>query len=136
VSSILAIVGSVRFACPDGPAIAAWIVGDELLWRTPDAVTSGCAEGVDTIGENAAGESHVDFIPHPPKVRSWHGPGGFKERNQAIADTCTRLLRIACAETKTFGGGWTAREAQRQGKPVRHVIVHRDGRVDDSGWSV
>lgn len=131
---ILAIVGSVKFACPDGPVIAVQIINAELLARRPDAITSGCAEGVDQAGEQAADLRSIEFIGYPPKRRQWHGPGGFKERNQRIADTCTRALRIVCAESKTYGSGWTVDRAAEQGKPVRRVVIHTDGTVTDSGW--
>lgn len=132
---ILAIVGSVSFACPDAIHVVHQIIGDELAWRRPDEVTSGGADGVDTAAEQIAAEFNIP-TPHifRPTARRWHGPGGFKERNQRIADTCTRALRIVCAQSKTYGSGWMVDEAQRQGKPVRRVVIAADGAVTDSGW--
>ncbi len=140
MADILAVVGSVTFACAERGDVAvaylvAQIVADELVWRTPDEVTSGGADGVDTWAEQTCAELGV---PTPniyrPTARRWHGPGGFKERNQKIADRCTRLLAIRCAESRTYGSGWTRDEAKRQGKPTRTVTIHRDVRVDDTGW--
>lgn len=134
MADILAIVGSTWFACPDGLAIARLVIVDELTARRPDTVTSGGAPGVDTIGQEAAERFGIGTDVFPPKVHRWNGRGGFKERNQKIADRCSRALRIVCAESTTYGSGWTCLQVQRQGKPVRTVVIDRGGGVTDSGW--
>ena len=131
---VLAIVGSVRFTAAGWPAIVRRIVDDELAAHRPDAVVSGGAAGVDTAAEAAARRHGIEFIGHRPTVRRWAGPGGFMERNQRIADTCTRALRIHCADSTTYGSGWTVARAAERGVPVRHVQINSDGTVVDSGW--
>ncbi len=131
---ILAIVGSVEFACPDGEAIARRLVADELTSRRPDRVVSGGAKGVDTIGVAVAAQLGIDYTEHHPGVRRWDGPNGFKARNQLIARDCTRALRIVCAKSRTYGSGYCVDLAQRRGKPVRRVVIHPDGTWTDSGW--
>lgn len=136
MKDILAVVGSVKFAHPDGRSIAEQIIRDELGSRRPDVVTSGGAAGVDTLGERAAADRGIATAIFRPQVNRWHGPSGFRSRNLQIAHTCTRALRIVCAGSTTYGSGWTVDEAQRMSKPVRRVIVGLDGTVTDSGWPV
>lgn len=138
MGDVLAVVGSVRFACARYGDVAvahlvAQIVGDELVWRRPDLLVSGGAEGVDTWAVQTASELGVPYREHLPKHRRW-APDGFKARNDLIAADCTRLLAIRCAESKTYGSGYTRDEAERRGKPVRTVTVRRDGSFDDTGW--
>lgn len=131
---VLAVVGSTRFTCAHGLALAHQVIHDELVTHRPDALTSGGADGVDKLSEHLAAPLHIPTRIYLPKVKRWAGPGGFRERNQRIADTCTRALRIVCAESKTYGSGWTCERACEQGKPVRVVVIHPDGRLVDSGW--
>lgn len=134
MTDILAIVGSTRFACPDGPAIAEALIAAELATRRPDVVTSGGAACVDTLGEQAADRLGIAKEIHRPKVRRWAGPDGFQARNLLIATGCTRALRISCAHSRTYGSGWTGDRAAEMGKPVRRVVINADGTVIDSGW--
>lgn len=134
MSDILAIVGSVRFTCPDGLIIARNLICGELDRERPGLITSGGAVGVDTLAEQAAAKYRLPSRIYRPTVRRWAGSGGFAERNLRIARACTRLLRIACAESRTFGSGWTALQATKLRRPVRTVIVGRDGTFADSGW--
>lgn len=135
MSDILAIVGTRQFACPNGLLIARDLIHTELRNRLPDAITSGGAPGVDEEAEWAAANWGIEARIHRAKQRQWAGPGGFQERNRWIATTCTRLLRIACSEAKTYGSGWTAAKASELGKSVRQVQITPDGSVIDSGWS-
>lgn len=130
---VLAIVGSVKFACPTGESIARALIVRELAGRPPRLVVSGGAKGVDTIGVATAARLGFEYREHYPKYPRWQ-PDGFKARNLLIVADCTRLLAIRCAEAKTYGSGWTRDEAKRRGKPTRTVTIHRDGRVDDTGW--
>ncbi len=136
MTDILAIVGSTRFACPRGLTIVRHLVAEELQVRRPNVVTSGGAEGVDTIGAEYAERAGIRTLIFPPTVRQWAGPGGFRERNQRIADTCTRALRVVCGSSRTYGSGWTCDRVREQGKAVRTVVVYADGAVVDSGWPV
>jgi hypothetical protein len=138
MADVLAVVGSVRFACAERGDIAmahlvAQIVGDELVWRRPDLVVSGGADGVDTWGVQTAAEVGVPYREFLPKHRRW-APDGFKARNLRIVEACSRLLAIRCAEATTYGSGWTFDRARERGKPVRLVRISSVGEVDDSGW--
>ncbi len=133
MADILAVVGSVRFACPDGLHLATHAIVDELVTRRPDLFVSGGAKGIDLQAEGLADEIGIPKRIHYPKFPRW-APDGFKARNLLIVRDCTRLLAIRCAESNTYGSGYTRDEAKRQGKPTRTVTIHRDGRVDDTGW--
>lgn len=135
MSDTLAIVGSAprnglpAFACRNGMVIAAWIIEFVLRDQRPDKIVSGGAEGIDTLADLGARKHHIDFKALTPAVRRWAGPGGFMERNVEIVDDCDRLLRICCAESRSYGSGWTADLASRLGRPVERLFIHRDGTV-------
>jgi hypothetical protein len=133
MADILAIVGSVKFACPDGLHIVTHVIVHEFKVRRPDRFTSGGADGTDLQAEGLADELGIPKSIHLPKNRRW-APEGVKARNILVAAECTRLLAIRCAESKTFGSGYTRDLAAKRGKPTRTVTIHRDGRVDDTGW--
>lgn len=133
MADVLAIIGSVRFACPQGLTIARQLIHNELRDRLPDGVVSGGAVGVDTIGAEVARLLGIDPVEHLPKFPRWQ-PDGFKARNLLIVRDCTRLLAVRCAESNTYGSGWTFDRAKEQGRPVRRVIIARDGGLIDSGW--
>lgn len=132
--NILAIVGSTTFAYPGGEAVARRIIHAELLATNPNVVVSGGAVGVDTIAVAVAAHLGIPVREFQPKAHRWGAVGGFRERNRVIAGTCTRALRIVCATSTTYGSGWTVDRAERQGKPVRRVVIAADGSVTDSGW--
>lgn len=135
MADILAIVGSVKFACRQGLTIARQIIHNELRDRLPDGVVSGGAIGVDTIGAAVARLLGIEPAEHLPKYPRWQ-PDGFKARNLLIVRDCTRLLAIRCAEANTYGSGWTRDEAKRQGRPTRTVTIRRNGSLKDTGWPV
>ncbi len=133
MADILAVVGSVRFAYPEALHVATHVIVAEFAMRRPDGFTSGGAQGIDLHAEGIADEFGIPKRIHYPKYPRWQ-PDGFKARNLLIVRDCTRLLAIRSAEANTYGSGWTRDEAKRQGKPTRTVTIHRDGRVEDTGW--
>lgn len=133
MADVLAVVGSARFACRDGVEIARRIVAAEITERRPDLVVSGGAVGVDSIAAAVARAAGVEVTEFLPRHRRWE-PEGFKARNIVVAGACTRLLAIRCAESRTYGSGYTRDLAGKQGKPTRTVVVGRDGQVRDTGW--
>lgn len=134
---ILAIVGSAphnnrpAFACPRGLVIAAQQIEVVLTMVTPDMVISGGAPGVDELAEQEAMTLGIPFRPIRPRGRypTWDSDGGYRERNEKVAQECTRLLRIACAESRSYGSGWTADRAEELGKTVERFWIDRDGNV-------
>jgi hypothetical protein len=132
MEDILAVVGSTKFAVPNGLHVARLVILEEVSTNRPDAIVSGGAEGVDTLAEEIAHAHNIRFIGRPAKVRRWEGAGGFRERNLQIANTCTRALRVVCAYSKTYGSGWTVDRAAEMGKPVRRVVIADT--CTDSGW--
>jgi O-acetyl-ADP-ribose deacetylase (regulator of RNase III) len=135
VGERLAVVGSTSFANPHALKLARLLILDELLRVAPAVVVSGGAKGIDTLAERLAGElgyqradgtlvvHHPVRVPNPPPGMSRFVAGGYRARDQLVADDCTCLLRLACRQTSTYGSGWTADEAARQGRPVRQVLL-------------
>jgi hypothetical protein len=144
---VLAIVGS-----RDVPKyLSESIIREALLLHKPSLVVSGGAHGVDTDAAILAREEGFATLEIVPKVQSWDGApfvnghsskvdprapgeyvidggvvvvveGGFKIRNEKVAETCDCLIRIASRTTRTYGSGWTADRAQDLGKNVyRHI---------------
>ena len=81
-------------------------------------VVSGGARGVDTMAEEEARALGIPIVVFPPKTQHWAGPGGYRERNFAIAHYCTHLIRIASVRSKTYGSGWTRDRAQELGRVI------------------
>jgi hypothetical protein len=53
-----------------------------------------------------------------------------------VADACICLVRIASTTTKTYGSGWTADYAERQGKSVQRYYINTDtGEVQEGNWN-
>ncbi len=123
----LAIVGTRVLAHPQDRFNAACRVLAAIGALRPDVVISGGAAGVDSIAEENARHlgyhDHENLIIHRPTVKRFHGPGGYRERDERIARECTHLLRIACSSATTYGSGWTADFAETAGKiVVRHIL--------------
>lgn len=99
--------------------------------------------GVDVWAEEVAEALQRRTVIFPPTARQWEGAGGFKERNQQIADASHELHCIVVAqlppeyrgmrfpkcyhcdtdEHVKSGGCWTVRRGMAQGKPGHwHVI--------------
>lgn len=135
---VLAIVGSRDV--PDYQSES--LVKQAILEHGPSVVISGGAKGVDKVAARVAmdlGVSIMEFIPREP---TWDAPargepmetatdkglvitvpGGFKQRNEKIAETADCLVRISSSTTKTYGSGWTADRAEALGKRVvRHTV--------------
>lgn len=118
----LAIVGSTLLA---GNAEAQEIIEKVLDEFKPSMVVSGGADGIDTMAANEARWRGIPVREFKPTIRRWDGKGGFKERNEEIADLCTHLVRIVSSKTKTYGSGWTRDRAKAQGKPTRDYVVNQ-----------
>jgi hypothetical protein len=119
----LAIVGTRVLACPGDRGRAKARAATAITKLTPDVVISGGAEGSDEIGETAATELGYTeeagtLLIIRPRVRRFHGPGGYRDRDEQIAQACTHLLRISCRQATTYGSGWTADRAEALGAIV------------------
>jgi len=77
------------------------------------------AGGVDIWVHEEAESMGIPFWPFPPKARNWPA---YKERDQAMADWCTKLIRIRSMASTTYGSGWTRDRAKIQGKPTEEYI--------------
>ena len=130
----LAIVGSRRFANPRWAHLAGAIIDNALRHLQPGLVVSGGAEGVDTLAANLARHRGFQVEELKPTVDAWDAPGGYRERNLAIVDRSTHLLCIRCGDAQTYGSGWTADEAERQGAQVFRRTVGAADEVDVNGW--
>ena len=127
----LAIVGTRVLACRGdrGRAKARAVAAIKRL--SPGMVISGGADGSDKLGEEAAtgfgySEEAGTLAIFRPRVRRLHGPGGFRERDEQIAQACTHLLRISCQRATTYGSGWTADRAEELGAMVVRYDVCND----------
>jgi O-acetyl-ADP-ribose deacetylase (regulator of RNase III) len=126
----LGVVGSVRFASPDGLAIARLIVLDEVLRVRPARLTSGGAVGVDTVAERLGDALGIPVDVHqpvpptnPPSGASRFVTKGFHGRDVLVARGSDALLRVFCRMSPTYGSGWTADEVERLGRPVWRVGI-------------
>jgi hypothetical protein len=122
----LAIVGSVELACHP---VAAQLIETVLEVHHPDVVVSGGAPGIDTMAEAAATRRGLKTEIFRPTVWRWAAPGGFKERNILIAQTCDTLVRIAAVTSTTYGSGWTRDRAKHLGKLTESYLINGDGRI-------
>jgi hypothetical protein len=77
----------------------------------PERIVSGHSPmgGVDIWAEDVAADLGIPTIIHAPKVNTWGAPGGFKDRNLAIARDSDLVLCIVVSELppgfagRTFG---------------------------------
>jgi len=116
----LAIVGSIALA---GNQEALAVIERVLDQYQPDQVISGGAKGIDTMAKEAAARRGILVIEYLPRHRRWAGEGGFMERNQIIAETCDRLVRIAAKGVRTYGSGWTRDRTKYLGKPTEEYVI-------------
>ncbi len=126
----LAIVGTRVLACPGDQDRARTRAAAAIRRLSPAVVISGGADGTDTLAEQAAvelgySEAAGTLRIFRPRVRRFHGPGGYRERDEQIAQACTHLLRIACRQATTYGSGWTADRAEGLGATVVRYDVCR-----------
>ena len=89
------------------------------------------AGGVDIWVHEVAEEMGVIFWPFPPKARN---RPAYRERDQAMADWCTKLVRIKSVRSKTYGSGWTRDRAAEQGKDVMEFIPNDPRARIVVGW--
>lgn len=134
----LGIIGSRDVV--DWPARA--IVRQAIREHQPGCVISGGAHGVDTIAKEEALAVGVPLFVIRPTALVWnfpvegsevvedlpshtviHHPGGFKQRNEAIAGMCHCLIRVGSETTRTFGSLWTADYAEELGRRVFRYLV-------------
>jgi len=128
MSARLAIVGTRVLACRGDIWRASSRMSEAIERLTPDVVISGGAEGADDLAEQCAtalgySEAAGTLIIYRPAVRRFHGPGGFRERDEKIARACTHLLRVSCNRSTTYGSGWTADRAEALGATVVRFAV-------------
>lgn len=113
----LAIVGSTQFD-QDMPATewATMLIEKVLAQYKPEAVVSGGAIGIDSLGVKLAEVVGIEVVEFLPATKNW---AGYKARNLLIAEECTHLLCLRHRDSQTYGSGWTADQAEKLGKPVR-----------------
>lgn len=116
----LAIVGSEIL---DGHPEAQRRIVEAFDRYQPTTLVSGGAAGIDTMAEDEAKRRGIACEIYRPRVRAWALAGGFRDRNQQIADACEALVRIVASTSKTYGSGWTRDQAAKQGKPTEEFII-------------
>lgn len=141
---IIGIVGSeAKKFTPETEHAAKQLIRKLIADPNVTGVTSGHCHlgGIDIWAEEIAKELRLDLYIYPPKNLNWST--GYKPRNIQIAKTCNELHNITvkhlppnyqgmkfdscyhCSTTahQKSGGCWTAKYAQKIGKPAYwHVI--------------
>lgn len=118
----MAIVGSRVFVNPRGLLRAQRIIAAEVGDMYWTGFISGGAPGVDAECERYCQEMDRPCGIFLPQNQRWR-PGGYEERNKLIAENCDELLCIRCAQSKSYGSGWTADYAEKLGKPVTRILI-------------
>lgn len=134
----LAIVGAI-----DVPHYAAEsIIRTAILEHKPKMIVSGGMAGVQTYAREIAGEMGVPVTEFIPVVTDWDEPptkpetdieaspnvlrivgGGYRQRNEAMAQACDCLILIDSRSFGSSSGSWTATFAESIGKRViRHMV--------------
>lgn len=122
---VLAVVGSTEFAKDRQAAKVAFRhIANAIAALQPERVVSGGAVGIDQMAVAYARGAGIAVTEHLPKNKRW-APDGFRDRNLLIAHDCTHLLRIVHEDSKTYGSGWTADQAEKMGKHVERITVPR-----------
>jgi hypothetical protein len=119
----LAIVGTRSLRCRGDVHRARKYVTDWITRLTPTAIITGDAMGVewhvrDLVRSKGFTEPAGTLIVHRSAVRKLLGPGGYRERDEAIVGDCTHLLRVACRQAGQYSSTWVADEAVRLGRIV------------------
>ena len=72
------------------------IIRLEIVYYRPTLIVSGHSPmgGVDIYAEEIAEQAQIPTLIHAPAVNRWEGPGGFKERNLAIAHDSDVVLVV------------------------------------------
>lgn len=121
---ILAVVGSTKFADPQGLERAERFTRMYYQLFKPKLIVSGGAEGVDSMAVRVARDFEIPYEEFYPENPRW-APHGYKARNILIAERCEVLVALRCPESRTYGSGWTADYADKQlGKCVIRVLFH------------
>lgn len=119
-ADVLAIVGSRKLSDSVSLLHAHRLIDEVIGRQRPDWIISGGAPGIDTLARQVASMSKINFHEFLPVNQRWD-PEGFKERNQIIADRCTRLMCIRSKLSETYGSGWTADRCEEQHKKVWRI---------------
>lgn len=116
---VLAIVGSRIL---DGHPEVKHILAEVFDGHNPRHFVSGGAVGIDKMAEDEADRREMRHSKtiHLPERKSWYY---YKKRDQLIADDSECLVRIYAGWATTWGSGFTAKEAERQGKRVWRIKV-------------
>ncbi len=86
-------------------------------------LVSGGAEGVDSIAEEIADHSWYGgpSIIHLPENKRWE-PRGYKARNLKIIEDADVMYCIRSRQSKTYGSGWTADQAENSMNVWRYYV--------------
>lgn len=132
---VLTIVGSRHFAHPRALVWAEAIIHDWIETLNPAQILSGGAPGIDTLARDCAvAQGYVlpsdglnttegVFYEHLPTVHQWAAPGGYRDRNDTLADQCTHLLAIRCQHADTAGSLYTYKRARKRIGDLAHLVV-------------
>lgn len=123
---ILAVVGT-RVLSEKAAEYASLIIADEICSGRWDSYVTGDPDksnrcGIDAIVVGLCGKMGVHCLALAPVHRRWK-PGGFEERNRLIVASCDRLLAIRDTGGTSYGSGWTADLAAREGKLYARVEI-------------
>jgi len=125
---IIAVVGSQKIHTKYN---VIGFIRDLFMEKDPESFVSGGANGIDSIAESLF-RSLFPYNPvhiFRPEVFEWHHPKGFKARNKRIAEACDELVCIRSCYSSTYGSGWTADYAEKNGKIVHRFLLQDDGEI-------
>lgn len=118
---VLAVVGSLVLA---GDPDAQRVIEGVFDQHQPRWFVSGGADGVDKMAEAEAdrrGMVHQKDI-YLPEQRGWFW---YRQRDRLIAQHAANgcLVRVYSGQSRTYGSGWTANEAEKLGARVTRIQV-------------
>lgn len=116
---VLAVVGSTVL---QGNVDAMRVIREAFERHNPRWFVSGGAVGVDSMAEYVANERGLTNFKtiHHPERRGWYW---YKKRDRLIAQDAECLVRVYAGWGRTWGSGWTAREAERLGARVERIKI-------------